>query len=147
MNKLDEIKARLAASTPGPWTLSKPVGGERCIGLRQDPPPETWNGMGYQSIGAVKTLASVHASKRGTYYGDMFHANGELIAHAPTDLAALVQAVEKVRAYCEGVRHPGNAPRNESPHARRKREHGNDIANDILSMLAPLLTTPERTAP
>jgi hypothetical protein len=51
--------------------------------------------------------------------------------HAPTDLAALVKAVEEVRALADEMERNGLT----------------GGAGMLREMLAPLLTTPERTAP
>ena len=72
--------------TAGPWVISnngKPTFGFYYI--RQD--PENWNGHGYQAIG--RNISELHASTKGTPYGDMFKANALLIASAPELIKAL----------------------------------------------------------
>ena len=72
--------------TAGPWAISnngKPTFGFYYI--RQD--PENWNGHGYQAIG--RNVSELHASTKGTPYGEMFKANAILIASAPDLIKAL----------------------------------------------------------
>lgn len=72
MTKLDAIEARLAAATPGPWTISH----------RND----------NQIIRADGTLVA------DTWY-ENYESNAEFIAHAPDDMAALLAVVKAARAY------------------------------------------------
>jgi hypothetical protein len=79
MSRLDEIRARLDAATPGPWTCE--VGGDAVY------------------INAAKTFS---VTCLAAHYGDSTIlgcggtgiANGHLIAHAPDDLRLLLDVAE-----------------------------------------------------
>lgn len=75
MLDIEPIKARLAAATPGPWqtivTVETDIGTEHLV-----------------------TEADMDASCIGT---SPQAADADLIAHAPTDLAALIAEVERLR--------------------------------------------------
>ncbi len=104
---LDEIKQRLAAATPGPWTAcGDERGGCDCGMVFSEPADchaataqalmgtDTRNeeGMPYEPIGLI-------GSSMGGYPGDLQRkANAALIAHAPQDLADLIAEVERLRA-------------------------------------------------
>lgn len=77
MLDLDAIKARLAAATPGPWTVSPNV----------QP----------RGVAAVAEVNTVLILSSGPLYGSPMQ-DASLIAHAPTDLRALVAEVERLRA-------------------------------------------------
>lgn len=76
MLDLQPIKDRLAAATPGPWTASPNV-----------------QPLGVAAVAEVNTVL-VLAS--GPLYGSPMR-DASLIANAPTDLAALVAEVERLR--------------------------------------------------
>lgn len=91
MSALNEIEARLAAATPGPW--ENDGGGE--IGQHYSRPEP------YQQI--VSTTVSCGSyCLGGSSAGVEHHDDAELIAHAPADLAALVAVVREV----EGLHQP-----------------------------------------
>ena len=89
MTRLDEISARLEAASPRPWSYSTvdSIGG----GALYD---------------ATRTIASLHHERPEDHNGRIVRhlleheadANGDLMAHAPTDLAALVAVVRAVQA-------------------------------------------------
>jgi hypothetical protein len=135
MNKLDEIKARLAASTPGPWYFHDSTLYRGPLGIAFDIATGLceWDPRDFdRDEGVLGVWQEPEDYTRIARTSDAGHAraNATLIAHAPTDLAALVKAVEEVRA---------------------AREDGTlsvvDLALRIDDAFAPLLTTPERTAP
>ena len=70
---LDKIKARLAAATPGPWVLA----------------PDR------ESITQTSHLT------RDVWTIPRTHEDMELIAHAPSDLAALIAEVERLRQHAD----------------------------------------------
>lgn len=80
MLDLQPIKARLAAATPGPWTASPNV----------QP----------RGVAAVAEVNTVLVLSSGPLYGSPAQ-DADLIANAPTDLAALVAEVERLRAAIE----------------------------------------------
>lgn len=75
MLDLQPIKARLAAATPGPWEVES---------------SETVDGSFIANMGPIMIVP---------YFQGMapMMADADLIAHAPTDLAALVAEVERLR--------------------------------------------------
>lgn len=79
----------MSKHTPGPWTLAheRPLFGVWHV--RQD--PKDWDGQGYQAV------ATIPASKKGTYYGEMFQANAHLIAAAPDFYSAFCDGKPSVR--------------------------------------------------
>lgn len=79
MSLLEEIEARLAAATPGPWEWvpSTVEGGSHVLG-----------GAGEQGFPVLRTASAAYALPR----------DAALIAHAPSDLTALVAVVKAVRA-------------------------------------------------
>ena len=86
---LEPIKERLAAATPGPWRVWT------------DPDPTK-----------VRATAVETAWCHGDIEGDTelitdylpTDADAEMIAHAPSDLAALVAEVERLRGQIDAVR-------------------------------------------
>jgi hypothetical protein len=68
--------------TPGPWKACPPRFGHQFV--RQD--PINWDGQGYQHI------CTLPQSNKGTYYGEMFEANANLIAAAPEMHGAVIEA-------------------------------------------------------
>lgn len=79
---LKRFNEMAAKATPGPWAADKdPVFGNICV--RQD--PKDWDGKGYQYI------CQTPSGTKNTGYGEMFKANGNLIAAAP-ELLTLANA-------------------------------------------------------
>jgi hypothetical protein len=90
---LDAIRARLAAATPGPWAPSpggiygavvNPVGVTAC---GCDPHP-----------GTGRTCTEAYGGQ--LVAESMCRADIDLVANAPTDLAALCDEVERLRGIC-----------------------------------------------
>lgn len=74
--------------TAGPWAIAHD--GKQHFGhyyIRQD--PVNWDGNGYQAIG--RNVSELHASTKGSAYGEMFKANARLIAASPSLLDALIK--------------------------------------------------------
>lgn len=70
---LEEIKARLAAASKGPWSV---VGGDEGYGVDSLDIPITWDDHG----------------------GEVFtYENANFIAHTPEDLSALISVIERVQ--------------------------------------------------
>lgn len=91
MTRLDEIEARLAAATPGPWfdgmgTHGNPADGPEFCEVRTKSTDERTRGI---------TIAELPLDKGAAQ-------DAELIAHAPADLAALLAVVKAVRTKAEG---------------------------------------------
>lgn len=83
MIDLKDITARLSRATPGPWRL-KP----------QDPTKIHRGTVQVEEDGrAIEVVAECYC---GAYEGHGLH-NADLIAHAPADLDALVEEVERLR--------------------------------------------------
>jgi hypothetical protein len=94
--RLDEIKARLAAATPGPWRWSDTPIGEGAT-LRspsvEDETVESWERAHIIDDGSA-----------GGEYSSMLKApDADLIAHAPADLAFLLEEVETAHAVERGL--------------------------------------------
>ena len=96
--QLAEIEERLRAATPGPWQAmrqgnqyietdylptAKVVGASVVTGLKRP-----WNPHAYISFGM---RATTHEEARFT------DADADFIAHAPTDIAALIAEVRRLR--------------------------------------------------
>lgn len=83
MNAMDAIKARIAAATPGPWEHDE---------------------EGFMGCGQVYTAnGDLYGGNIAAPSGDLYPRSGYspkddmiLIAHAPTDMARLIKAVEAV---------------------------------------------------
>ena len=80
-DRLNAIRARLAAATPGPWRMEKPVG---CCTVYTDP-----------------TDADSDAMQVCIMYGTPWDewqdvANAALIAHAPADIAYLLTRIQEM---------------------------------------------------
>ncbi len=80
---LDPIKQRLAAATPGPWRVKE---GQRSL-HRGTVEVEEFGRL-------IETVAECYC---GGYEGHG-RQNAELVAHAPEDLEALIEEVERLRA-------------------------------------------------
>jgi hypothetical protein len=118
---LEPIKARIAAATPGPWVwadydgvpewatnISDGEGNEREWGgrfsieseanappLDADPDDPKWN----EPIDVLRVLGPVEDDDDdGVYEIPIEDADAALIVNAPTDLAALIAEVERLRA-------------------------------------------------
>jgi len=77
-NRLSEVKARLAAGSTGPWEADEDT-------------IESANGGAVCFIAQHGNIRSIE--RTGQHYS---HADAALIAHAPADLALLVEAVERL---------------------------------------------------
>lgn len=84
MLDLEPIKRRLAAATPGPWTPT-----------RRD---DIAGGQVYGADGLVICEMTFARPE------DVSDANGQLVGHAPADLAALVAEVERLRPLADAAR-------------------------------------------
>ena len=92
-DRLDEIQARLEAATPGPWGVMKlpsthPDAGKPYVYTRNDVYPE---GHVQDVFGGVVCIFS---------NGDPdwpHQVNAELVANAPTDIAWLLDEIERQR--------------------------------------------------
>jgi hypothetical protein len=81
MKALDEIRARLAAATPGPWKAND---------------DGTIDGSEYAEVicrGQVDCMAYC-AGGTSVIEGDNLKADADLIANAPTDIARLLAALD-----------------------------------------------------
>ena len=97
---LDAIEARLARATPGPWLVKD-----------QDPKQIHRGTVQVQEDGrGVEVIAECYC---GAYEGHGLR-NADLIAHAPEDLAALLEEVRYLRgeraAFVKWLREPGEHP-------------------------------------
>ena len=99
MIDLDAIKERLAKATPGPWAVCK------------RPANSTWVQGG--TIGSVP-----HGSRVADtcVLGPNYAHDAAFIAHAPTDIAALVAEVERLRREVDDMSEPWILPAMETPH-------------------------------
>jgi hypothetical protein len=79
---LEAIKARLAAATPGPWIYDEWYGTED---------------GGWAAIGPHHEAGEGECDEPDGEPHERAKRDGALIAHAPTDLAALVAEVERLR--------------------------------------------------
>jgi hypothetical protein len=92
MSRLDEIQARLDAATPGPWGHWPEAGTIEIIGT--DEPGSS------EPRSPFVLIASEVRPAKG--WGEEIYAGPEpdadLIAHAPTDLATLIEFARRVEA-------------------------------------------------
>ena len=96
MNNLEDIKNRLAAATPGPWKAFRvSVGGGTTSGVFEPIP----GAKGTENY--ARPITGWFNSHRRAMDSDAQHADAELIAHAPEDIARLVKALEAVTALHE----------------------------------------------
>ena len=88
MSRLDEIKARLEAATPGPWVsddsniFSVPLGKMRHMGKMRHK-------------GSCRPLGFIATTTQGY---DNFENNEDFIANAPADIAFLLSEIERLKA-------------------------------------------------
>ncbi len=82
-NNLEEIEARIARATPGPWRI-KPNDGKN---IHRGTVQVEENGR------AIETIAECYC---GAYEGHGLR-NAELIANAPEDLASLIEEIRFLR--------------------------------------------------
>lgn len=87
---LDEIRARAAAATPGPWYADKEIdgmyAGHKTVVRAGDPPP--WSGVGLRVVSVGQTRTHLGPAE----------PNVEFIAHARTDVPALLAHVAELEA-------------------------------------------------
>lgn len=105
MNRLDEIARRLEAATPGPWEA------------------------GYDGGWTVETKDAVIVDMTDSE-AEQGRIDADFIAHAPTDLAALLAAVREVGALV-------------APQWRSIEYDRNALIDDIRATLAMLTETTE----
>lgn len=89
-NRIDiaAIRARLAAATSGPWT-------DRRVGMRGNGSPRSHE----EQLCGPDDVAALIVTHCGSPEG---HANVALTAHAPADLTALCDEVERLREIIAG---------------------------------------------
>ena len=86
-DRLDAIRQRIAAATPGPWNLDYCERG------------------GFVVIATAQGKHVVIASRNDIpHLTEQFSANAHLIAHAPDDLAYLLGEVERLSRGCDTCR-------------------------------------------
>lgn len=90
MFNLQPIKDRLAAATPGPWTVDPNAPGMATVAVESSKPSLLASLAGVAQVNTVLILSS------GPVCGSPAQ-DAELIANAPADLAALVAEVERLR--------------------------------------------------
>lgn len=87
---LNKIKARCEAATPGPWTAcGEDRGGCKC-GFVWEPAGD-W------------TVASCGSDDDFEIPDEVVKANAQFIAHARTDIPALIERIEQLEAEVEGT--------------------------------------------
>jgi hypothetical protein len=89
MDRLEEIRARLAAATPGPWTAIQKTWRSRTSG-------HTWSAYGIEQSQEVYG-DDAWAISYATDTGQIAQKDADLIAHAPADLAYLLAEVERLQ--------------------------------------------------
>jgi hypothetical protein len=89
---LDEIEARRAAATEGPWGTHRDLAAVYTVQAR---PRTTRNGM--ENDGDIATLAPNRTDAES-------YANAAFIAHAPEDIRALVEENRRLRAELAAAR-------------------------------------------
>lgn len=85
MSRLDEIRARADAATPGPWLLHK-NGGEL----------EIVDASGATSDASDIAFMHVHAEKEDWALPGTGYDNAEFIAHAREDIPYLLSEIERL---------------------------------------------------
>lgn len=111
---IDAIEARLAAAIPGPWTYIKKVG---CVYVEE---------FAKDGEGGVAEILSYH------------DADGEFIAHAPADIAALLAEVERLQRERAEWRDRADALMTEQMTQMR------DLTAEVEALRARLTLTPEK---
>lgn len=91
---LEPIKARLAAATPGPWEPN----------IYSERPPIVVAMTSHLPMVGRNGFREVICEHQSIHYDSQVEANARLIANAPTDLAALVAEVERLRAEVKRLR-------------------------------------------
>jgi ubiquinone biosynthesis protein UbiJ len=91
-DRIAEIRARLDAATPGPWTM----------GVDSDAEAWLWDAMTDPYRGGVHAIgigAPPRGNRRAQYIADVHEdeASADLIAHAPADIAWLLDEVDALR--------------------------------------------------
>ena len=84
---LEPIKARLAAATPGPWEPN----------IYSERPPIVVAMTSHLPMVGRNGFREVICEHQSIHYDSQVEANARLIANAPTDLAALIAEVERLR--------------------------------------------------
>ncbi len=87
--QLDKIEARLMATTPGPW-----------IPYYRYKPGRPWEGCDIDAADNGNEIAKVHTGDDADAYAKDA-ANSRFIAHAPSDIAALIAEVRRLNAASE----------------------------------------------
>ena len=130
MIDLDAIKARLAAATPGPWTIDDGDDGDFCSAIAVIAPIPVSERQHAKFVGdfnerAVIALTLWQNPPVAVIYDARWDENASLIAHAPTDIAALIAEVEALRSealtmrqWAEEAAAAENANAQELPEAR-----------------------------
>lgn len=100
---LAAIKARLTAATPGPWTFEDGDDDDFCSAVAICAPipaseRQQTNFAGDFNARAVVALTLWQNPRIAVIHDARWDENAWLIAHAPTDIAALVEEVERLRA-------------------------------------------------
>lgn len=108
-----EIRARLKAATPGPWA-------ER----RWNDDQHIVEAEGQDVTGWRKDHPESYIAKTGGWGYSLTHKNSTFIAHAPTDIANLIRALEKAVEQRDGyldrlIERHGDGP-----------THGGKVADD-----------------
>lgn len=98
-DQLAAIEARLRAATPGPWTWTKTTGRqasrEFLLGQFEGSDGPDLHGTGVGAPG--KTVEESCLSTAITGNGPTSEANAIFIANAPTDIAALIAEIARLR--------------------------------------------------
>lgn len=95
MSRLDEIRARLAAATPGPWTLFAAAAESEVMAVLKPGEPRER----IVTMDADHYVVTLGVDECGDGDGpDRAVADATLIANAPADLAYLLGEVERLRA-------------------------------------------------
>lgn len=135
MNRLDEIKARLKAATPGPWEPVVFNDGlwNECMGVR-GPNPYREN----QIEPFAMNQWFCHSAEDGDKATESSYANMRLMGHAPSDLAYLLSALESAEKVVEAARvvvsnieafYYKNKPLELNPLAKSLAAHDKEVEN------------------
>lgn len=93
MLDLDPIKARLQAATPGPWMRDK---WKADIDIVRQVDWTPCGAEGHNDCAVAQTIHPADVAAVGLGH-DRAITDAEFIAHTPTDIAALVSEVERLR--------------------------------------------------